>query len=104
MKSFSVLTVSCRTGWEDIANTSVAVQTVQPDAWYLVSPNFSSFELCNATPIQEPPKTKASNLNAALNEGLRQVSTDYVIFYQDFISLDEDCFEKLLNLADEKVS
>lgn len=101
MKSFSVLTVSVRTGWEDIANQSVRAQTAQPEAWYLVSPLYESFNKCNATPIQEPKKTKLSNLNAALNEGLRFINTDYVIFYQDYISLDEDCFQKLLDLADE---
>lgn len=101
MKSFSVLTVSARTGWEDIANASIAVQTVQPKAWYLVSRLMESFNACKAIPIQEPEKTKVSNLNAALNAGLNFIDTEYVIFYQDFISLDSDCFEKLLALVDE---
>lgn len=52
--------------------------------------------------VPAPLKTKLSTLNASLNEGLRHIDTDYVIFYQDFIELQEDCFEKLLELVDEK--
>ena len=46
--------------------------------------------------IPAPTQTKLSNLNASLNAGLKLVDTDYVIFYQDFIELKENCFEKLL--------
>lgn len=108
-KSFSVLTVSKRTGWEKTNGQSILYQTVRPDKWVIVSEE-SLEPLCvvrsdgflNAEIISAPQKTRLSNLNASLNAGLRLINTDYVIFYQDFIELQEDCFEKLLNLTDEK--
>lgn len=100
-KSFSVLTVSKRTGWEQIARESVYMQTVkQQGMWFVVhdQPLTRPHPWMN---VEEPPKTKLSNLNAALNAGLKYVKEDYVIFYQDFIELPPDCFQKLLDLADE---
>lgn len=103
--SFSVITVSRRTGWEDIAAASLRKQTVQDFRWIIVSEQqlqlgkFEGLEIC---PLNAPPKTKLSNLNASLNKGLRHAFEDYVIFYQDFIELKEDCFEKLLALADAR--
>jgi hypothetical protein len=108
-KSFSVLTASKRTGWEEAAKRCIDAQTVQPKRWLIVPedhPPFSLFYEGNqdyvATIVEAPEKTKFSNLNASLNEGLRHIDTDYVIFYQDFIELQEDCFEKLLELATPK--
>lgn len=110
MKSFSVLTVSKRTGWEEAAKKCVDAQTILPNRWVIVpesNPPFSLF-YDNARAkyvgmiVGAPEKTKLSNLNASLNEGLRHINTDYVIFYQDFIELPEDCFEKLLTLATPK--
>jgi hypothetical protein len=91
VKDFSVLTVSKRSGWEAIAAESIDRQTVKPEAWITIQEGVNS-----------PPKTKLSNLNASLNVGLRQITSEYVIFYQDFIELPEDCFEKLLSLADSR--
>lgn len=104
VKSFSVLTVTRRTGWQEGAVKSVNRQTLQPDYWHIVTEkNLNGFwPKCKSRIWTAPPKTKPSNLNASLNEGLRQIDSDYVIFYQDFIELQEDCFEKLLSLADEK--
>jgi hypothetical protein len=100
MKTFSVLTVSKRTGWEDMATESLAKQTVQPDKWVVVAESVLHME--RPLVVFAPKQIRLSNLNASLNEGLRHIDTDYVIFYQDFIELPEDCFEKLLELADEK--
>lgn len=90
-KKFSVLTVSKRTGWKDAAEACIARQTVKPYHWDII------FEGINA-----PVQTRASNLNASLNAGLRLIDTAYVIFYQDFIDLPDDCFEKLLNCVDAR--
>jgi hypothetical protein len=105
-KSFSVLTVSKRTGWESKAVESLERQTVPVKNWVII-PEAVTDELITESRewihiYRAPEKTKLSNLNASLNEGLRHIDTDYVIFYQDFIELPEDCFEKLLELADER--
>lgn len=100
MKTFSVLTVSKRTGWEKDALFCVVGQTVQPKEWIIVGE--AETKKGYGTFYPAPKKTKLSNLNASINEGLRHVTTDYVIFYQDFIELQEDCFEKLLALVDER--
>lgn len=106
MKSFSVLTVSKRTGWEKIAQQSLLRQTVEPALWIAVVEDreklkFFKAPVPNLLPLA-PEKTRLSNLNASLNAGLKLIDTDYVIFYQDYIKLNSDCFEKLLNLVDEK--
>ena len=101
MKTFSVLTVSKRMGWEYEAQHSINRQTVKPDKWVIVpETSLSMYRYEEWIEIVGAPKKKrASNLNASLNEGLRHITSDYVIFYQDFIDLRPDCFEKLLNLA-----
>lgn len=105
MKSFSVLTVSKRTGWESMAIESLAKQTIQGFNYYVISeqgpkafPQLDKHSLGRIV-RKAPRKTRLSNLNASLNKGLRLIKTDYVIFYQDFIELQEDCFAKLLDLA-----
>lgn len=97
--TFSVLTVSKRTGWEKDALKSLKRQTVWPFTWIVISENW---EKTHATPwtFHAPESTTPSNLNKSINAGLKLIDTDYVIFYQDFIELSEDCFEKLLSLAD----
>lgn len=100
MKSFSVLTVSKRTGWEKMARASIKKQIVKPNKWIVVSElaeRLTAFD--GLIKIQAPETTRLSNLNASLNMGLHFIDTQYVIFYQDFIELPEDCFEKLLALA-----
>jgi len=92
MKTFSVLTVSKRRNWRKLAQKQIQGQTIQPEQWIVIQ------ERVNA-----PPKIRVSNLNASLNHGLRQVKSDYVIFYQDFIELSPDCFAKLLKLAGPKI-
>lgn len=101
MKSFSVLTVSKREGWEWGAEESIQRQTVKPDKWVVVTETNCLIAKTPSVVLFAPPQTKPSNLNASLNEGLRHIDTDYVIFYQDFIDLPPDCFEKLLSLANE---
>lgn len=96
MKTFTVLTVSKRTGWERGAVESIKRQIIQPKEWIVVTEELVNVE---ATVLIAPVSSNPSNLNASLNYGLAQVTTDYVIFYQDFIDLPEDCFEKLLELA-----
>jgi hypothetical protein len=90
-KSFSVLTVSKRAGWP---LGPVQIQTALRGNGY--GEWIKIIEGINA-----PEKTRASNLNKSLNAGLNKIRTDYVIFYQDFIELEPDCFERLLELADE---
>lgn len=103
MKTFTVLTVSKRTGWEGDAEKCIREQTIQPNKWIVVTEDkYSHSALQTAKHIYAPPKTKLSNLNASLNSGLRLIDTDYVIFYQDFIELAPDCFEKLLAIANER--
>lgn len=96
MKPFAVLTVSKRRGWKDDARIQIMRQTVKVPHWIIIQ------EGTNA-----PPRVRACNLNASLNEGLRKImkitpEVEYVIFYQDFIELPSDCFAKLLHLADGK--
>lgn len=102
----SVLTVTKRVGWEKIAIDSLKAQTYRGFDWVIVfeeEPDFGVMSGVNILPIPAPPKLRLSNLNASLNEGLRYcLDSDYVIFYQDFIELPPDCFEKLLELSDDK--
>jgi len=109
-KSFSCLTVSKRTGWEEIYADSINRQTVKADQTIIITEEFykTALALTKDFPSRNektsiidhaPKKTRLSNLNASLNKGLGLVTSDYVIFYQDFIELKEDCFEKLLALA-----
>jgi hypothetical protein len=110
MKSFSVLTVSKRTGWFENAYIQICKQSTEVQKWVMVGETDTLndvktnhfFASPKVAAYAAPKKTKLSNLNASLNEGLRHIDTDYVIFYQDFIDLEEDCFEKLLELANEK--
>lgn len=90
MKTFSVLTVSKRDGWQEMAKANIDKQTRKPNKWVVIQEG-----------INAPTKTKPSNLNASLNAGLRQIMSDYVIFYQDFIELPVDCFDKLLRLVSD---
>lgn len=103
MKGFSVLTVSKRRGWEIRAADQLRKQTALADEWVVVHEHPTELDDDFTEPLLlfAPSPLRSSNLNASLNEGLRHIDTDYVIFYQDFIDLPDDCFEKLLNLADE---
>ena len=102
--SFSVLTVTKRTGWEEIGLTSIERQTIKPDKWVIVTEQPLSIVVGDVETVivQAPPQTRLSNLNASLNRGLQKINSEYAIFYQDFIDLQEDCFEKLLSLATPK--
>lgn len=81
--------VTKRTGWKACLERNIIAQTVSCDNVIIVEEG-----------VNAPKKTRKSNLNASLNAGLRQVKTEFVIFYQDFIDLSPDCFAKLLGLAD----
>lgn len=97
-----------REGWFDRAVTQVAKQicdhcgqSCKPDKWIIV-PETPMDIYKTPVPIEmwpAPPAKHVSNLNASLNEGLRHITSDYVIFYQDFIDLPNNCFSKLLDLA-----
>lgn len=103
MPSFDVVTVTKRQGWENGAWQTMQKQTELPGQWIVIYeepiklPHFKWIVTEHA-----PEKIRASNLNASLNAGLRKVTADYVIFYQDFIDLPRDCFKKLMELADER--
>lgn len=104
MKEFTVLTVTKRSGWESIAQRSIQRQTVQPKEWIVVSENPKELKgLYIPKVYQAPPTTNPCNLNQSLNFGLRKVKSPFVIFYQDFIDLQPDCFEKLMELAHKKL-
>jgi glycosyltransferase involved in cell wall biosynthesis len=91
----SVLTVTMRNGWEEIAKESLARQTFKDFEWIVISEN-----KVNVPYFPAPPKKNKSNLVASDNEGLRRCRGDYVVFYQDFIWLPDDCLERLYNEAD----
>lgn len=99
--SVTLLTVSKRTGWEEKARQSVASQTLQPDEWVIVTECYEDTKVLSdvATVIKAPPKTKFSNLNASLNEGMRHCKCKHVVFYQDFIDLEPDTIEKLVEAS-----
>lgn len=104
-----VLTVTKRTGWYDIAYESLIRQKMDIH-WVIVDENLVEGE---ATELMHtigdnylivdyrnaPPKTRVSNLNASLNEGLRACYSDFVAFYEDFIVLPDDCLQKLVDEA-----
>lgn len=97
----TVLTVTKRTAWFRRAREQYYAQTVQP-RWVIVNePNCKPRSGEPAEWFTAPIKQRRSNLNASLNRGLRRVKTPYVIFYQDFIDLPKDCFEKLIRAAKE---
>lgn len=104
MPKVAVLTVSRRRGWEKLAAESLSGQTFQDFSYVLVHKDLYEPHIWKdqQTRVEHPSK-RVSNLNRALNQGLnviiRNWDVDYVIFYQDFIELPPDCFEKLLALA-----
>lgn len=91
MKSFSVLTVTKRSGWKNCLDRNIMAQTVSTHKVTVVEEG-----------VNAPAQKRKSNLNASLNAGLKLIKTDYVIFYQDFIDLPTNCFQKLLALVDEE--
>ena len=101
----SILTVTKRDGWQQRAVEQVKKQKLQNFIWVIVHENnFSGIEP-DGLPVLlvgAPKKTRISNLNASLNEGLRHCSGKYVIFYQDFIDLPQNCFKKLIHQASER--
>lgn len=101
----SVLTVTARDGWQEEAYKSLSKQTLRPDEWIVVSETWpfkvKSPRWLKTTVLQAPPKKRLSNLSASDNHGLRACGGRLVIFYQDFIKLPPDCFEKLVREADD---
>lgn len=97
----SVLTVTKRVGWENIAIESIKKQDFKDFEWIIVTekdidPRLNQY----ATVLKAPPKTRKINLSASTNYGLKHCKGTYVIFYQDFIELPEYCFSYLVALAD----
>lgn len=115
----AVLTVTKRTGWEQIAIESLDRQKEFSGKtrlkWIIVTeepnPKLEAFvELCRPskiTPlvIQAPPKKPGypSNLNASLNAGLRAIpkTIHRVLFYQDFIELEPGVIARLIKKSKE---
>lgn len=97
----SILTVTKRNGWLPLAVKSLREQTYKRFEWVIVyepDVEVGTIEgIDNFKWASAPPKTRHSNLNASLNEGLRNCAGDYVVFYQDFIQLEADTVGKLLN-------
>lgn len=95
-----VLTVTKRTGWELAAATTLDAQSVKDINWIIVSedPLATADALKDVKVMIVPPpeKIRISNLNRSLNAGLKMVTSEYVVFYQDFIDLEPDCIKKLL--------
>lgn len=104
-----VLTVTKRLGFFDVALESILRQ--QTDIhWVIVDENILQREehqnmivfddyVVMVTYLAAPPKVRRSNLIASLNKGLRFCQTDYVVFYQDFIVLQENCVNDLLEAS-----
>ena len=102
--NFTLLTVSKRDGWFERACEQVAKQIKKPNKWIIISEKPLEMHVDMPCPVEfwpAPLQVRASNLNASLNEGLRHVDTPYVVFYQDFIDLNYDCFSKLMKLVNE---
>jgi glycosyltransferase involved in cell wall biosynthesis len=102
----SVLTITKRNGWVPLAVKSLECQTYKDFEWIIVyEPGVEVLEIpegLNATWVPAPPKTRKSNLNAAMNEGLRHCKGEYVLSYQDFIELEPDTLEKMLKSMGSK--
>ncbi len=99
----SVLTVSKRRGWEKLARESLNNQTYKNFEWVIVTEDdYKSEYFEGAIHLKAPNKIRTSNLSASNNHGLKHCEGKYIIFYQDFIKLPPDCFEKLLELATPK--
>lgn len=103
MSNFDVITVTKRLGWENIARQSLANQTLQPHKWIVVSEHQTEQKanIPEAEVLQAPPKKYHSNLSASDNAALRACSQKYVIFWQDYIELQPDTFEKLVAAAEK---
>jgi hypothetical protein len=104
----SILTVSKRTGWYEQAYDSLARQRIELE-WVIVQEGLTTADeyVSHTTHgmtikmLAAPPKTRSSNLNKSLNHGLKFCSNEYVVFYQDFIVLEDDCLIKLIDLVDD---
>lgn len=102
MAKVSVLTVSARNDWEQLAIESLKRQTYQDFEWIVVHENPDSLDILPAEVIKAPLARRNNNLNASNNEGIRHCNGDYIVFYQDWIELESDCIEKLLDLTDHQ--
>jgi len=104
----TVLTVTKRGGWAKVAIESLQRQTFKDFNWVIVyeageilyedTVRLSKSNL-DITLVQAPIPKRISNLSASDNAGLRACTGKYVMFYQDFIILEDDCMEKLVKLA-----
>ena len=101
----SVITITKRDGWQELAEKSLEAQTYKDFEYIVVyEPNVQVVDfpnLPNFKWVKAPPKTRHSNLNASNNAGLREANGEYVMFYQDFIELEPDTIEKLLSNIDD---
>lgn len=109
----AVLTVTKRTGWGERAAQSILTQTLLPSQWIIITEDIAGeikrelnpdqfWNKCSTLISNSPPQIRLSNLNRSLNYGLRNyVHAKYIIFYQDYIDLQPDCFEKLVAVASQ---
>lgn len=95
----TILTVTKRKGWFARASRRFKLQTLRPKWIVVAEPKCRPREQGYAEWLVAPYKVRRSNLNASLNHGLKHIDTEFVIFYQDFIDLPSDCFEKLVHSA-----
>lgn len=100
--SATILTVTKRKGWFQRSAEQFNQQTARP-RWLIVSePECIPRDRHNiADWLTAPPRIRKTNLNASLNAGLREVKTEFVIFYQDYIDIPKDCFRQLILDAKE---
>ena len=96
MATISVLTVTKRSGWEELAKASLRAQTYRDFEWIVVAEDYFMY-VPGASTYQAPPQIRVSNLNRSLNEGLRHCNGKLVMFYQDFIELEPNTLQKLHN-------
>lgn len=97
----SVLTPTFREAGLDLPQQGLASQTFNDFEWIVVSECPDKHQDYNCTLIPAPPKTKFSNLNASLNEGLRHCRGELVVMLQDYICPNEDGLQKFWDFYQE---
>lgn len=94
-----ILTVTKRNGWVEATANCLNNQTLKDIRWIIVyEPNVKKVDTqgIDTLWVEAPKKTRHSNLNASLNEGLRVVKSEVVIFLQDFIEINKNTINTLL--------
>lgn len=106
----SVLTITNRPGGIDIAVANLERQTVRDFEWVLVDslyaersqPSPTGFGMEHFAPdvpfqhLPDPPKSRVSNMAAAVNHGLAHCRGEYVVLMQDYIWIPPKGIERFL--------